>query len=236
MPPPRAKASKNRRMPCWLTALSCRAKSGECTRLRCLERSCTLRPSAEAVVLDGLVDGVPMDAEIAADDRQDDLGDMVMFEEEGEEAGNMEEAMNSKRDCIVDLWPFAFGMDFYKSLLEGMLGDIVAQHFVVLTTSAHPSPQLAGYYRGMTVYSVYDRVKELRLGRSHRFVCVCVCVCVSASGVVSVEFAPKPAPLQSESCVVWVRVSSGPPVGFHARVYRMRVFGHAPPLLPDATP
>ena len=176
--PPGAEAAQSRRMPCWLTALTSRAKSGECTRLRCLDRSCTLRPSAEAVVLDSLVDGVPMDAEIAADDREGDLGDAFMFEEEGEEAGNMEEAMNSKRDCIVDLWPFAFGMDFYKSLLEGMLGDIVAQHLVVLTTSAHPSPQLAGYYRGMTVYSVYDRVKELRLGRSHRFVCVCVFVSV----------------------------------------------------------
>lgn len=108
-----------------------------------------------------------MDAEIEAEDREGDPGDTFMFEEEGDDAGGTaDDLMMSKRDCIVDLWPFAFGMDFYKSILEGISGDTVAQHLVVLTTSAHPSPQLAGYHRGMVVHSVYDRVKELRVGLS----------------------------------------------------------------------
>jgi len=145
-------------VPCSIPAQAARARRGECTRLRCMDRLCPLRPVGEALEKDKEVDS-------AVEMNQDDLeviGVDDCVEEEVVEVSEVEEALlapPSRRDCIVDLWPFAFGRDFYKQLFDAVAPQESISHCVVLSTSAHPAPWLAAFDAGMNVHVVLDRVK-----------------------------------------------------------------------------
>ena len=102
-------------------ALRFRSRRGEKTRLRCLSRDCPYRPREEVCALAGGAGGGPGDplAEIDADD-QEWLGVDEGLEEEGGDGDDSGAAgvVSPSRDCLRDLWPFAFGQDYYKALIN----------------------------------------------------------------------------------------------------------------------
>ena len=155
------------KVPCSIPAQLARAQKGECTRLRCLDSQCPLRTQQENAALKqfGEPSAVPNNSEIDADDREVENVDDQMQEETGTSTENdtaLEELVppGSRRDCIVDLWPFAFGKEYYKALLDGIAPNDSVDHLVVLSTSAHPSVLLAGHDRRMNVHVLLDRVKQ----------------------------------------------------------------------------
>ena len=155
------------KVPCSIPAQAARAQRGECTRLRCLDSQCPLRSQAEKLALQGLGDPtkIPNDAEIDADDRETENVDELMQEETEADpnADALAQLVNPsfhRRDCIVDLWPFAFGKEFYKALFNGLAPNESVDHLVVLTTSAHPSSALAGHERHMSVHVLLDQIKD----------------------------------------------------------------------------
>ena len=141
-----------------IAAQAARAKPGECTRLRCMSRECSLRPAGQ----------VPdAGAENTAELDQDDLeyvGVDDCVEEGGEDAADDTADVlvppPERRNCVTDLWPFAFGRDFYKELIDAVAPQESIAHLVVLTTSAHPGSWLAGFDGGMNVHVYLDRVKQ----------------------------------------------------------------------------
>ena len=60
----------------------------------------------------------------------------------------------------MDLWPFAYGSEFYKHILEALYGQARPQTLIVATTSAHPGPQLAAHALKINVHIVVDRVRQ----------------------------------------------------------------------------
>ena len=80
-------------------------------------------------------------AEIGADDRVEmgveDVQDCAA--EQGEVVADDLTAPDAKRDCLSELWPFAFGKDLYKAMVHNLLPGLGIHHWIVLTTSAHPS-------------------------------------------------------------------------------------------------
>ena len=157
-------------VPCSIPAQSARAAHGECTRLRCLDSQCPFRPQQEKTALlpqDGNLAAIPTNAEIHADDREHEHVDSHMQDDSSSPdkdpiADVLAQLLppSGRRDCIVDLWPFAFGKEFYKALLDGVAPSESLDHLVVLTTSAHPSLPLAGHDRHTNVHVLLDRVKE----------------------------------------------------------------------------
>jgi len=65
------------------------------------------------------------------------------------------------RNFVVDLWPFAFGRDYYKYLLQGVFGaSAMPAHFVYMTATAHPGAVLAAHDGKMHAHVILDRVRE----------------------------------------------------------------------------
>ena len=155
-------------LPVSIPALATRARRGEGTRLRCLCKSCPLRPKSEMDALLSLEKHAPLqpDAELEREDLEEQLDDgQEEIEGDGSE-GPMEtfdevtlEAPGGKRDCVVDLWPFAYSAEYYKSLLSA-LNEKMPHHFVICSTSAHPGPAMAGQALGVSTHILFDRVKE----------------------------------------------------------------------------
>ena len=117
-----------------------------------------MRPRDEAAEIDGTAD-LPSNMEINPDDLEV-MGVDAGVEEEGGAADEPTLGGLGRRDCVVDLWPFAFGKDYYKALIEGLAPNETISHLVILTTSAHPAPALAGHENSMNVHILLDRVKE----------------------------------------------------------------------------
>ena len=157
-------------VPCSIPAQATRAGHGECTRLRCLDSQCPFRPQDEKTALmplDGNLAQIPANSEIPAEDREHENVDAHMQDDSSApDKDPMADVLaqllppSGRRDCIVDLWPFAFGKEFYKALIDGVAANESLDHMVVMTTSAHPSLPLAGHDRHMNVHVLLDRVKE----------------------------------------------------------------------------
>merc|ERR1712026_566026 len=96
-----------------------------------LSKDCPLRPSAELDELEkkkGNPGGMPATIELEPEDLEEQGCDEGVGEEEGEERepAQEEEFIPDKpasRDCIVDLWPFAFAKDYYKRMLSAFTED-----------------------------------------------------------------------------------------------------------------
>jgi hypothetical protein len=103
-----------------------------------------------------------MHAEMDMDDVEHLGVDACMDDADGPEPEptNTMPAGGSKRDHIVCLWPFAFGKEFYKSLVQGVCGGERLSHIVVLTTSAHPACLLAAHDLLVPAHVHLDRVSE----------------------------------------------------------------------------
>ena len=147
-----------------INALGVRAKAGECTRLRCLSKECPLRPVDDIAKLNGVESGKPVDAsrEIDADDTEHMAIDDLM--EEGDDEDELAEQQPqlvepTKRDCIVDLWPFACAKEYYKHLIGGFSANETLSHLIILSTSAHPGPLFAAHDMRVMGHVYLDRVK-----------------------------------------------------------------------------
>ena len=158
-------------VPVTVPALAVRARRGESTRLRCLCKDCPLRPKEELerilVAENGGQQTVPADIELEREDLEEALDDGQKEEEEdeaeGAEDGEVEMAApGKKRDCIVDLWPFAYPADYYKSIVNALSddGSSLPHHMAVLTCSGHPAPALAAHSMGIQLHLAQDRVKH----------------------------------------------------------------------------
>ena len=107
-------------------------------------------------------------AEIAADDKvETGVEDMQDAEQGGVATDEDLTPPDMKRDCVSDLWPFAFGKDFYEAMVQELLPGLAIHHWIVLTTSAHPSVAVAGHEMGAKVYVFHDRVSAHAAGHGH---------------------------------------------------------------------
>ena len=64
------------------------------------------------------------------------------------------------RSCVRDLWPFAYGKEYYKNLFAGLLGSEAIAHFTYIAATAHPAALLAGHELGMAVHIVLTKVGQ----------------------------------------------------------------------------
>ncbi len=74
------------------------------------------------------------------------LGEMAdMGDAEGGDTQQetLEEAESSKRDCVVDLWPFARAPAYYREVLRSLGSADKASVAIVISSSAHPGHWLA---------------------------------------------------------------------------------------------
>ena len=106
-------------------------------------------------------------AEIQADDKVEtgvedmqESGDAHMADADAED----DLLAPEKRDCVSDLWPFAFGKDYYKAMVQALLPGTSIHNWIVMTTSAHPSVALAGHELGAKVAVYHDRVNAHAAG------------------------------------------------------------------------
>jgi hypothetical protein len=175
-------STKGLQVPNSVDALSCRAKRGECTRLRCLDATCPLRSIEERQALEANKDGGDVTtAELDADHLEAVVPDRA---EEGEEDdapvgghGSTVQGLGGHgstvqglgpggQGCRVvrDVWPFAFPKDFYKALIGGILGTEGVSHFVYITASSHPAAVLAARDMNMTVHIAPVGIRHHSLG------------------------------------------------------------------------
>ena len=130
--------------------LKCRAKAFECLRLRCMSRECPHRSASEVASLQAVPEPPDAAQEIHPDDCE--VGDDGMFEEDDAEMSGP----ISKRDFLVDLWPFSRPESFYKQLLT-MLGAAQSQVLVVASSTAHPSVVIAARDLKLQVHLLSNR-------------------------------------------------------------------------------
>ena len=155
-----------RSIPTSTPALAARLSPGECTRLRCVSSACRLR---SAPVTEDEMKAITLDpsAEILMDDKVEMGVEDMQDAEQGGVAADDLTAPDAKRDCVSDLWPFALGKDFYKATVQELLPGLTIHHWIVMATSAHPSPAVAGHEMGAKVYIFHDRVSAHAAGHGH---------------------------------------------------------------------
>ena len=64
----------------------------------------------------------------------------------------MAEVTDMKRNCIVDLWPFACPKVYYSEILRTLGAADRAGVALIFTPSAHPSPWLACSQMGLETF------------------------------------------------------------------------------------
>lgn len=153
-------------LPTSYPALAGRARPGEKTRMRCMRRDCPLRPAEEldALVAAGLgSEEMNPDVEMNLDDMEGGAADIDMADADGDNAEDDDDEIDvpSGRGTgfIVDLWPFAYGKEFYKHLLAAVHPQAQPTNMVYVSTTAHPSALLAAHDRKVQCSTVLDRVK-----------------------------------------------------------------------------
>ena len=81
--------------------------------------------------------------------------------EEDDDEGAAEETIiippGTDRSCIRDLYPFAYGKEFYVAMITGIVGSEAIAHFVYIAATAHPSALLAAQELGMGVHIVLSK-------------------------------------------------------------------------------
>jgi hypothetical protein len=156
-------------VPIFIAALATRAKVGEMTRMRCMSSCCPLRPQVE---MDALMSGgkkleeLLPECEINPDDMDGVTADVEMADAD-EDA--LEAVTAPKEDDItvppfargfmVDLWPYAFGCDYCKHVVQALFGQTNPNEFVYVSTTAHPSAILAAHDMKIATHVLLDRVK-----------------------------------------------------------------------------
>ena len=62
---------------------------------------------------------------------------------------------------MVDLWPFAYGREYYKHIMTGLFGSSsLPNHCIYLSVTAHPGAVLACHDAKMEAHVVLDRVRQ----------------------------------------------------------------------------
>ena len=153
-------------IPTSIPALAARLSPGECTRMRCMDSACKFRPQPATEEELKAIKQDPS-AEIAADDKvETGVEDMQECAEDApaDPPADDLQVPGARRDCLSDLWPFAFGKDFYKAMCQQLLPGLAVQLWVVLTTCAHPSAAVAGHELGAKVHVFQDRVSAHAAG------------------------------------------------------------------------
>jgi hypothetical protein len=146
-------------VPSQLGLLSSRAKPTEKVRLRCMDANCPLRPESERAAAseeaadDPQIELQPDDLEALGvdelmEDAEDDEQMPALIEEEIIAAPTA-----NKKQCVRDLWSFAFSTEHYVKLYEGFACKDAVEHFVLLTRSSHPSPMLAVHSLGKQAHA-----------------------------------------------------------------------------------
>jgi hypothetical protein len=142
-----------------------------CLHLRCTEANCMWRPAAERPLTGS---NMPVDQcmDIHGDDRVNLEGSRMaetndMDECLGDDSQHAHEEIPfdedetpeqaKKRDCVVDLWPFARAPAYYKELLVSLGSADKATAAVVLSATAHPSHWLACLDMGLITFVLTRR-------------------------------------------------------------------------------
>ncbi|CAE7467364.1 unnamed protein product [Symbiodinium sp. CCMP2592] len=152
------KEDKSVAVPTSLPLLKSRAKALECTRLRCMASDCPLRSQDElATVVPG--PGATVACEIPDEDKEQEQFDMMVvdgvpFADDEEEAADA----GTKRDYIIDLFPFTRPMSFYAGVFTQILGQSTL--VVIMSSSAHPGPVLAARAQSSQVVWLLDRPRK----------------------------------------------------------------------------
>ena len=147
-----------------IDALARRAKACEGVRMRCLDRHCPLRSVEEKMnleVVEGEKEKPPPFCEIDEEHNEFPVADVV---EEDDDEGAAEETIiippGTDRSCIRDLYPFAYGKEYYVAMITGIVGSEAIAHFVYIAATAHPSALLAAQELGMGVHIVLSKVGQ----------------------------------------------------------------------------
>ena len=156
-------------VPIFIAALATRAKVGEMTRMRCMSSCCPLRPQAE---MDALLSGGKRPDELLPECEMnpDDMDECTAVAEMADEDEDALEAVTAPKEdditvppfargFMVDLWPYAYGCDYYKHVVQALFGQTSPNEFVYVSTTAHPSAILAAHDMKIATHVLVDRVK-----------------------------------------------------------------------------
>lgn len=151
-------------VPSSIPALAAKARSTEFLRMRCLDAACPLRPKEEFAAIEAAMMANLGDHDAACemnpDDMDDEAGDADIEEMAVEDEPAVSPPVPAARPFVVDLWPFAFCSDYYKSILNGLYAEGAPPHHMIhITTSGHPAPQMAAADLRVQCATVYDRVR-----------------------------------------------------------------------------
>lgn len=132
--------------------------------MRCTESGCLFRPEAARA---NISDEAHEDAscEIDKDDKVNLLEAMLDDAEDGGQEGDGEDDQlggteHSKRDAIVDLWPYAREMAYYTEVLTLLGAALKSDTALVLSTTAHPAHWLACERLGLKTWVLTRRWSE----------------------------------------------------------------------------
>ena len=141
---------------------ACRASSVEALRLRCMDRSCPLRPEKPG-------EGMPPDvhAEICADDLEDQTMDEYceFMEDTDDAAMEIEEPRGGLTPQVgdpylVDLFPFARPIRHYKDILIQVCHSDSAAHLVLVSRTGHPGLLVAARDVNLEIFALMHNVKQ----------------------------------------------------------------------------
>ena len=134
--------------------------------MRCMSSCCPLRPQAE---MDALMSGgkkledLLPECEINPDDMDGVTADVEMADadEDALEAVTLTKddilMPPSARDFMVSLWPYAYGCDYYKHVVQALFGQTSPNEFAYVSTTAHPSAILAAHDMKIAAHLLLDR-------------------------------------------------------------------------------
>ena len=112
-------------------------------------------------VVEGTKDKPKPACEIDDEHTEFPVADVV---EEDDDEGAAEETIiippGTDRSCIRDLWPFAYGKEYYSALITGIVGSEAIAHFVYIAATAHLAALLAAQELGMGVHVVLSKVRQ----------------------------------------------------------------------------
>jgi hypothetical protein len=152
-------------IPTAVAALATRPRLVEKVRLRCVDADCLMRPQEELKPLtaERTFDELPRECEIPASDKEGDAADVEMGESQDDAtaAEGVQDILRAPMKCfVVDLWPCAYGSEFYKHLVTASYGQVLPHSVFIATTSARPGPNLAAFDVKIGGHAILDRVVE----------------------------------------------------------------------------
>lgn len=147
-----------------IDALVARARPGEQTRLRCLDRNCGLRSAEERQRLE-VDEDRGASTELSVDHQAVLSADLAEEDDAADEPVVVVGADTVGKSLLVrDLWTFAHPKDFYKLLLTGTLGSEIASTFVGISSTAHPASLLAARDLSMNAHCLLSSASNHSAG------------------------------------------------------------------------